>query len=440
MSPDQLQRLRQQAEATERRSQHLPTGRLSREDRSGDPALVVAPDVAQRLRSAVAEASSFYHQQFHQSDEIRAELFNRIGTAAVIPEPIYPAIGYAPPGWTQLLDHMRGQGFSDGTLLDAGLVKYASTGRLIDVMRDRITLAVTDTANNPVGFTGRTRSADPEVPKYLNTPATDIFDKGKLLLGIGTQLDRISNATPIVLVEGALDALALQANPDPARPVAAVATMGTACTGRHVALLDEHAPAGTPITLAFDPDPAGQIAATNAAEMMLPLDRPVRIAKLPTGTDPAELATRERHHVARHLDPSRTQDAATALIEHRVAIGLGDHPDEVPSQVAAMRGAVGVIAKLPFREQVDRGIALAGRLNLDPGTVASEIGRARTAGRDALGRLAGRYTVTRLPPHTDPAPAREITAALAQQAASARPAEPRPGLSGPNTARPDRGR
>jgi DNA primase catalytic core len=176
-------------------------------------------------------------------------------------------VGYAPPGWRHLTDHLTRLDFSVDELVAAGLARQSAAGRAYDTFRDRIMFPIRSADGNPVAFTGRTLQPDERIPKYLNTPNTAIFHKGQILYGLAEQADRFAAAAAPVLVEGPFDVIATWlAHPDQSGlPRAAPAACGTNLSPHLVAaLVTLPGAAQHGITACFDPDPAG-IAATERA-------------------------------------------------------------------------------------------------------------------------------------------------------------------------------
>jgi len=138
-------------------------------------------------------------------------------------------IGYAPPGWTRLRDQLTSLGYTDETLLTAGLTCLNRRGTPIDCFRDRLTFGIRDTNRQLVGFTARCSPHTPlHVPKYLNTRTTSIYDKSQVLFGLGEATD--PDPGPVVLTEGPLDTVAADlACIDRVRP-RPLALCGTAVT------------------------------------------------------------------------------------------------------------------------------------------------------------------------------------------------------------------
>jgi DNA primase len=187
-------------------------------------------------------------------------------------------IGYAPDEWQGLA-----AAFSDydgKPLADAGLVKASEDGRRYDVFRNRIMFPIVDARGNVIGFGGRVLGEGE--PKYLNSPETPVFEKGRELYGLYQARRAIRDAGRVVVVEGYMDVVALaQAGIE-----YAVATLGTATTPLHVQKLLRQA---DEIVFCFDGDAAGRRAAWRALETSLSQladGKEVRFLFLPEGEDP----------------------------------------------------------------------------------------------------------------------------------------------------------
>jgi DNA primase catalytic core len=199
--------------------------------------------------------------------------------------------GYAPAGWTNLTDHLRRLGVSDYEILAAGLGRVASTGRIIDQFRDRIVLPIRN-RDQIHGFIGRRNPtlADDRTagPKYLNTPATDLFDKSAQLFGLSEgQAALDAGATP-VLVEGFFDALAITLAGH--GQYVGVAPLGTSFTDAQANQLRPFIGADRfGVTVATDADLPGEIAAQRAFWMLTARGDTPRHVAMWGGQDPAEV-------------------------------------------------------------------------------------------------------------------------------------------------------
>ncbi len=189
-------------------------------------------------------------------------------------------IGYAPDGWSNVLDKFGKSTEATERLLATGLIIRKDNGQHYDRFRDRIMFPIRDTRGRTIGFGGRT-PGDGE-PKYLNSPETVLFHKGRELYGLFEARQALRNIEQLVVVEGYMDVVALARHGIDF----AVATLGTATTGEHLnhlfRLTDN-------ICFSFDGDSAGKAAAWRALENALPQireGRQISFVFLPDGHDP----------------------------------------------------------------------------------------------------------------------------------------------------------
>ena len=187
-------------------------------------------------------------------------------------------IGYAPDGWQSL--KLPFPEYEDKALVEAGLVIEGEEGKRYDRFRDRVMFPIFSARGAVIAFGGRVMG-DGE-PKYLNSPETPLFEKGRELYGLVQARDAVRSEGHVLVVEGYMDVVALAQF----EVGNAVATLGTATTPVHVAkllrLADE-------IAFCFDGDAAGRKAAWRALEVSLPLapdHKPIRFLFLPDGEDP----------------------------------------------------------------------------------------------------------------------------------------------------------
>jgi DNA primase len=186
-------------------------------------------------------------------------------------------IGYAPDDWQALKAPFPE--YDNPALVEAGLV-IQNEGKRYDRFRDRVMFPIFNTRGAVIGFGGRV-IGDGE-PKYLNSPETPLFEKGRELYGLLHARDAIRAAGHVLVVEGYMDVVALAQH----EVANAVATLGTATTPVHVAKLLRLADA---VVFCFDGDAAGRKAAWRALEVSLPLapdHKPIRFLFLPEGEDP----------------------------------------------------------------------------------------------------------------------------------------------------------
>lgn len=187
-------------------------------------------------------------------------------------------IGYAPSAREALKHHLLKAGFSTALLAKSGLVVQRDEGTVLDRFRTRIMIPIHRDNGAIIAFGGRAMEAGQQ-PKYLNSPETPIYVKGKVLYGLHLSKASISRLNHAVMVEGYFDwAQAYQAG-----ITNVVASSGTALTPAQVRLLKRFA---AKAVLSFDPDAAGQGAAARSSELLVSEGFQVNVAMLPAGDDP----------------------------------------------------------------------------------------------------------------------------------------------------------
>ncbi|KHA51836.1 DNA primase [Sulfitobacter geojensis] len=194
-------------------------------------------------------------------------------------------IGFAPDTWQGLWDALKGKDIDDKLILGAGLAKPSSKGgKPYDTFRGRIMFPIRDARGRAIAFGGR--AMDPnDNAKYLNSPETELFDKGRSLYNVKEARTAAGKGQPLLVAEGYMDVIALQQ----AGFEAAVAPLGTAITENQLAMLWRIDP--EPV-ITLDGDTAGQRAALRLIDLALPLieaGKSLRFAMMPEGQDPDDL-------------------------------------------------------------------------------------------------------------------------------------------------------
>ena len=214
-------------------------------------------------------------------------------------------LGYAPAGWDQLLRALRGRGFDAAVLEQAGLaVERQGGGGHYDALRDRVVFPIRDLQGRPIAFGGRALDAD-AVPKYLNSRETPLFSKGKTVYALDVARSSIRESGEAVVVEGYMDAVTCHqfGFGD------AVASLGTALTLDQVLVLKRFA---SRAVLVYDADAAGADASVRGLEIFDQAELPVRVAVLPSGTDPDSfLRTRGQPRRLRSCWRRRSRSSST---------------------------------------------------------------------------------------------------------------------------------
>lgn len=246
-------------------------------------------DEREAIYHALELATKFYEAVLPKFPEAVAYLQGRGLTNETIKN---FRVGFAPDEWRSLGDFLAKKGVPEVVMEQAGLIVRSPKG-FYDRFRGRVMFPIADSSGRVVAFSGRilkegegkTLGASASA-KYVNSPETEVFHKSRVLFGFHQAKDAMRRAGSCVLVEGQMDLILSHQ----AGVTNAVASSGTALTAEHLALIKRFT---NNVVLAFDADDAGLAAAHRAVGLALSEDMMVRIAKLPRGTDPADLALKD---------------------------------------------------------------------------------------------------------------------------------------------------
>ncbi|MGQ0544887.1 MAG: DNA primase [Betaproteobacteria bacterium] len=260
------------------------TGMQVPEPRPPSPEEAARKEREPDLYAVMEKAMEFYRAELKKSPRAIEYLKGRGLTGEIAAR---FRIGYAPEGWQPLKEAFSN--YEDKSLVEAGLVVEGEEKKRYDRFRDRVMFPILSSRGAVIGFGGRligesdkSDSAAQASPKYLNSPETPLFEKGREVYGLVQARDAIRSAGRALVVEGYMDVVALAQF----EVGYAVATLGTATSPVHVSkllrLADE-------LVFCFDGDAAGRKAAWRALEVSLPLapdHKPIRFLFLPQGEDP----------------------------------------------------------------------------------------------------------------------------------------------------------
>jgi DNA primase len=256
-------------------------------------------------------------------------------------------LGYAPPGWDNLLGALGTDEAAIRRLDQAGLLSEAEGGRRYDRFRDRVMFPIRDGRGRVVGFGGRVLGD--AKPKYLNSPETPVFHKGRELYGLHEAKRVPGTIERLIVVEGYMDVIALAQH----GIRNAVATLGTATTGDHLDRLFKTTPQ---VVFCFDGDRAGREAAWKALNTALPHLREGREARflfLPEGEDPDTLVRREGAQ-AFAARVGQAQPLSEVLYT-RLSVGLDLATLDGRARLAsAARPLLALLPPGPFRELMEQ--------------------------------------------------------------------------------------
>jgi DNA primase len=354
---------------------HLQLPAPSRSATRGEISRRAEPLVSRSDHARIHEvAAQFFHS--HMPGSWVPGYLARRGLTAAIQDSWHA--GYAPAEWDALSRHLQAADYTDTVIEATGLARRSRRGTLIDTFRDRAMLPIRTADGTIVAFIGRAAEhAGHGTPKYLNSPATSHYSKSEILFGLWEGRDAFKNGARPVIVEGPLDAIAVTTAGH--GRYAGVAPCGTALTAGHAAVLDHAADLRTAgISVAFDPDQAGQRAAIRACHLLCPLTDKLGAVILPAGQDPAHiLASSGPAALARTL--ARQARPLPDLVTDAVARHWSARLCYAEGQIAALRAAAPLIAALPPAHVARQVGRLAAILQLDHATVTEAVTDALTA-------------------------------------------------------------
>lgn len=220
-------------------------------------------------------ANFFYTQLIKGSDKSGLRYF---ADRKLSPQTIKKyGLGYAPDSWNTLTDMLRSKGYSDDEITDAWLGSRSKKGNIFDIFRKRVMFPIIDLRGNIIGFGGRV--LDNSQPKYLNTGATPVFDKGSNLFSMN--FAKNADTKRLILCEGYMDVIAV----NQAGFENVVATLGTAITPDQARLMSHYA---EEVVIAYDSDGAGQKATQKAINHFADVGIRTRILRMNGAKDPDE--------------------------------------------------------------------------------------------------------------------------------------------------------
>jgi len=369
-----------------------------------------AAEEHEHVRALLEEAVTFYRHQLLMTPtgKLALDYLQHRGLTSETIEAF--GLGYAPDAWEAASAYFKSKKYRESDLLEAGLVSERDGGGVYDRFRNRLMFPIRDERGRMAGFGARILNPD-DVPKFLNSPQTVVFDKGRLLYGLDRARKAIRAQDQAVIVEGYLDVIALHQ----AGFANAVSPMGTALSEHQLYLLKRFS---RRIVLALDPDEAGgratlrglQIARQAMDREAEPVFDPrgllgfearlqadIRVTTLPEGMDPDEVVNRDPQ------EWERIVSAARPVVVHVMeALAAGRNledpkvKDEIANQVLPLiRDISSPIERDTYRQQ------LARLLRVKEETLQIELtGNARPARRRSRGRPGA---VPQTQPPTSPA-------------------------------------
>ncbi|RPI86806.1 MAG: DNA primase [Chloroflexi bacterium] len=319
------------------------------------------------LRALLEDAVTFYRHQLLQTPAGKAAL-DYLHKRGLTDETIEIfGLGYAPASWEDAIRHFKGKGYTEKDLIDSGLVTQREPAEgqkssgIYDRFRNRIMIPIREGRGRMSGFGARILDPN-DVPKFLNSPQTPIFDKGHLLYGLDRARKSIREKDQAVIVEGYLDVIALHQ----AGFTNAVSPMGTALTEHQLYLLKRLT---RRFVLALDPDAAGEKATMRGLQIARQamdheqevvfdargllgqearLQADIRVTVLPPGMDPDDVVLRDPGEWERIV-----QEARPIVIHVMEALAAGQNLEDPKVKTEIARQVLPLIEDVPSAVERD---------------------------------------------------------------------------------------
>lgn len=240
-------------------------------------------------------------------------------------------LGVAIDEWDSLFKHLKSKGFSAEDMLQANVITKSNKGSYFDRFRDRSMFPIINIRGNVIGFSGRRRTEDKTIAKYVNTGDTPVYNKSQNLFGLN--LAKSHCAEQIILVEGNFDAVALHQ----AGFKNTVAPLGTAFTREQAQILSRYT---KEVILCFDSDLAGEAAIEKAFATLKDTGLSVKVLKLPVGKDPDEFLKNNKPSDFAHLISNAIPETEYKLI--KAADGIEAESSE--AKIKYLNNAVEILA------------------------------------------------------------------------------------------------
>jgi len=297
-----------------------------------------------RLLDIMEAAVNYYHKSL---DREAARGVRRYLTGRGLKEETIGAwqIGYSPDSWDDLINLLKKKGYSENEIFLAGLsTKKDNRPGFYNRFRDRIMFPIHDTNGAAVGLAARVRpekEKEEKMGKYINSPATMIYDKSRILFGLDKVKMTIKNEDLAIIVEGQMDAITAWQNGFKN----IIASSGTALTEGQIGLLKRYT---NNIALGFDMDKAGQMAADRGVREAMAAEMNIKIIIIPSGKDPDECIRNNPEEWARAV-----KEAKPIMQYYFDKIFSGLNLEEVEDKRRAVKEMLPILAKLGNRIEQD---------------------------------------------------------------------------------------
>ena len=243
-------------------------------------------------------------------------------------------LGFALPDWNGLMKKAQDEGFNESLLADAGLV-VKGENKTYDRFRDRVIFAIQNITGKTIAFGARTLSKDKKQPKYINSPETELYNKGKVLYGIAHSKLAIRKEDHCFLVEGYTDVISMHQS----GIENVVSSSGTSLTTDQIKLIKRYT---NNVTVLFDGDLAGIRASIRGIDMLLEGDLNVKAVVLPDGEDPDSYSRKLSVSAFQHFIQSEAKD----IIRFKTELFLDEAGDDPLKRAEIIKDIVTSITKI----------------------------------------------------------------------------------------------
>jgi DNA primase len=321
-------------------------------EEENDPEEQSRRDQRSRLLELHKETAAWFHLQLlrsHEAEHARTYLRKRGLTKEIASE---WQLGYAPGGWETLRNWASSRGFTRDEMIQSGLLttKEGDQTGGYDRFRDRLMFPIRNDYGEVVAFSGRILSDSDRDAKYVNSPETPIFSKGRILFGLDKSKRPLINAGEAIVMEGQIDLIS--AFEHGVKNV--VAPQGTAFTTEQARLLRRFVER---VILCFDSDTAGKNAVDKSLPALISAGIEVRVATLPQGSDPDSLI-REKGVEAFQKRLAQAKDFFDHTIERHInESGTSFGPREINSVARHLGGYLSLLPEAALRETTSAHVA-----------------------------------------------------------------------------------
>lgn len=324
------------------------------------------------IRNCVAATHKFFTGHFNRlPDDHRAKREVLEGRKLPLDSMEY---GYAPEGRDNLYRYLKGKGFSNEVMLQAGVVsEWKDSGKISDFWHGRLMFTITDPTGKPVGFSGRKLNEEDKRGKYVNSSDGPIFDKGALLFNQSEAKQEAKRAATIYVAEGQFDVAAISASGLPN----VVASSGTAFTRKQVLMCSRMVGDAGKIVFCFDPDEAGKKAAYKIFSIAEDLQGQCYVVSLPDGEDPCDF---RKDHGADALKEA-LETSAVSIVDFVLDVIAERYDLKDPAQASRYLEEAAIVLKSvsspSLRSTYAKRVALSSLMSIS--TVEEAIDRAKSS-------------------------------------------------------------